>query len=45
MPIIFPSTHVVFEGLKEQKENLNENEKTDTFLEYLQAKFKMKNKS
>ena len=25
--IIFPSTHVVFEGLKEKKENLDENEK------------------
>ena len=30
--IIFPSTHVVFEGLKERKENLNENESTSTFL-------------
>ena len=32
--IIFPSTHVVFEGLKEQKENLDENHPTNTFLEY-----------
>ena len=29
--IIFPSTHVVFEGLKERKENLDENENTSTF--------------
>ena len=28
--IVFPSTHVVFEGLKETKENLDENEKTST---------------
>ena len=32
--IVFPSTHVVFEGLKKQKENLDENEKTNTFLAY-----------
>ena len=32
--IVFPSTHVVFEGLKEKRENLNENEKTNTFLAF-----------
>ena len=43
--IIFPSTHVVFEGLTE-KENLDENEKTTTFLPYSTSKVKkMKNKS
>ena len=26
--IVFPSTHVVFEGLNEPKENIDENEKT-----------------
>ena len=36
--IIFPSTHVVFEGLKETKENLDENEKTSTFLAYSTSK-------
>ena len=36
--IIFPSTHVVFEGLKEPKENLDENEKTETFLAYASSK-------
>ena len=36
--IIFPSTHVVFEGLKERKENLDENEKTSTFLAYSTSK-------
>ena len=36
--IIFPSTHVVFEGLKERKENLNENESTSTFLAYSTSK-------
>ena len=36
--IIFPSTHVVFEGLKEQKENLDENHPTNTFLEYASSK-------
>ena len=29
--IIFPSTHVVFEGLEERKENLDENESTSIF--------------
>ena len=38
--IVFPSTHVVFEGLKEQKENLDENHPANTFLEYVQVKFK-----
>ena len=36
--IIFPSTHVVFEGLKKQKENLDEEEKTSTFLAYSTSK-------
>tara|TARA_S200000501_G_C20860664_1_gene759611 strand:+ start:811 stop:3366 length:2556 start_codon:yes stop_codon:yes gene_type:complete len=36
--IIFPSTHVVFEGLKTQKENLDEEEKTSTFLAYSTSK-------
>ena len=36
--IIFPSTHVVFEGLKEQKENLDENHQTSTFLAYSSSK-------
>ncbi len=36
--IIFPSTHVVFEGLTEKKENLDENEKTTTFLPYSTSK-------
>ena len=36
--IIFPSTHVVFEGLKEKKENLDENHPTNTFLEYASSK-------
>ena len=40
--IVFPSTHVVFEGLKEPKENLDENEKTETFLAYSSKRLKMK---
>jgi len=36
--IVFPSTHVVFEGLTEKKENLDENEKTNTFLAYSTSK-------
>lgn len=36
--IIFPSTHVVFEGLKNQKENLDEEYPTSTFLEYSSSK-------
>ena len=36
--IVFPSTHVVFEGLAEKKENLDENEKTNTFLAYSTSK-------
>ncbi len=36
--IIFPSTHVVFEGLKKPKQNLNEKEKTNTFLAYSSSK-------
>ncbi len=41
--IIFPSTHVVFEGLKEQKENVDENEKTSTFLPYSTSKVENEN--
>ena len=41
--IVFPSTHVVFEGLKEQKENLDENEKTNTFLTYSTSKVENEN--
>tara|TARA_B110000438_G_C15819196_1_gene653463 strand:- start:389 stop:2941 length:2553 start_codon:yes stop_codon:yes gene_type:complete len=36
--IIFPSTHVVFEGLNETKENINEKENTSTFLAYSSSK-------
>ncbi len=36
--IVFPSTHVVFEGLKEPKTNLDENETTSTFLAYSSSK-------
>ena len=36
--IVFPSTHVVFEGLTEKKENLDEDEKTNTFLAYSTSK-------
>ena len=41
--IVFPSTHVVFEGLKEQKENLDESEKTNTFLTYSTSKVENEN--
>ena len=41
--IVFPSTHVVFEGLKEQKENLDESEKTNTFLAYSTSKVENEN--
>ncbi len=41
--IVFPSTHVVFEGLKEPKENLDENEKTETFLAYASSKVENEN--
>ena len=41
--IVFPSTHVVFEGLKEKKENLDENEKTNTFLTYSTSKVENEN--
>ena len=41
--IVFPSTHVVFEGLKEQKENLDEDEKTSTFLVYSTSKVENEN--
>jgi len=41
--IVFPSTHVVFEGLKVQKENIDENEKTSTFLSYSTSKVKNEN--
>ena len=36
--IIFPSTHVVFEGLQETKRNLTEEDKTETFLSYSSSK-------
>jgi len=41
--IVFPSTHVVFEGLKKPKENLDENEKTSTFLAYSSSKVENEN--
>ena len=41
--IVFPSTHVVFEGLKEPKENLNEGERTKTFLAYSSSKVENEN--
>ncbi len=36
--IVFPSTHVVFEGLEKPKENIDETEKTSTFLAYSSSK-------
>jgi nucleoside-diphosphate-sugar epimerase/SAM-dependent methyltransferase/dTDP-4-dehydrorhamnose 3,5-epimerase-like enzyme len=36
--LIFPSTHVVFEGLKEQKKDITENEKTCPVLAYASSK-------
>ena len=36
--IIFPSTHVIFEGLKKTKYNILENEKPKTFLAYSASK-------
>ncbi len=36
--IIFPSTHVVFEGLNEQKKNLKEDDKTSAILSYAKSK-------
>ena len=36
--IVFPSTHGVFEGLKEPKENIDEKEETNTFLAYSSSK-------
>ncbi len=36
--IIFPSTHVIFEGLKSTKYNILENEKPKTFLAYSSSK-------
>jgi len=41
--IVFPSTHVVFEGLEAPKENLDENEKTNTFLAYSSSKVENEN--
>jgi nucleoside-diphosphate-sugar epimerase/dTDP-4-dehydrorhamnose 3,5-epimerase-like enzyme len=41
--IVFPSTHVVFEGLNEQKKDLDENEKTSTFLAYSTSKVENEN--
>ena len=40
--IVFPSTHVVFEGLKEPKKDLDENQKQVHFWPILQVKLKMK---
>ncbi len=36
--IIFPSTHVIYEGLKKTKHNILENEKPKTFLAYSSSK-------
>jgi nucleoside-diphosphate-sugar epimerase/quercetin dioxygenase-like cupin family protein len=36
--LIFPSTHVVFEGLKKAKKNINEAEKTKPILMYAKSK-------
>ena len=36
--IIFPSTHVIFEGLKSTKLNITENEQPSTFLAYSSSK-------
>ena len=41
--IVFPSTHVVFEGLKEPKEDIDETEKTSTFLAYSSSKVENEN--
>ena len=38
--IIFPSTHVIFEGLKETKKNINEEEKPCPILMYSSSKVK-----
>ncbi len=36
--IIFPSTHVIFEGLKDTKQNISEGETPNTFLAYSSSK-------
>ena len=41
--IVFPSTHVVFEGLKEPKKDIDETEKTSTFLAYSSSKVENEN--
>ena len=41
--IVFPSTHVVFEGLNEPKKDLDENEKTSTYLAYSTSKVENEN--
>jgi nucleoside-diphosphate-sugar epimerase/dTDP-4-dehydrorhamnose 3,5-epimerase-like enzyme len=41
--IVFPSTHVVFEGLKEAKKDIDEKEKTNTFLAYSSSKVENEN--
>ena len=41
--IIFPSTHVVFEGIESQKRDINEDEKTRTFLPYSSSKVENEN--
>ena len=38
--IIFPSTHVIYEGLKETKKNINEEEKPSPILAYSSSKVK-----
>ena len=41
--IIMPSTHVVFEGLKNVKKDIEENEETKPILSYGKSKDLMKN--
>ena len=41
--IVFPSTHVVFEGLKDKKEDIDESEQTSTFLAYSSSKVENEN--
>ena len=40
--IVFPSTHVVFEGLKSVKKNVSENEKPKPILDYSKGKYNLK---
>jgi len=41
--IIFPSTHVIFEGLKSLEKNINENAEPKPFLEYAKGKVRSEN--